>query len=203
MAILTAILMSGYPETSTRITLANNTHSLALLVREAQIRGSAIDSGNITLNSESPIGGYGVFIQLSTPNKLILFKDVIDSNVPKPYGLSIGNGLYENGNPIDETKSITTLSKSFTIYKLCVGNGFPFTCNSANTPVINSLTISFTRPDPEPHIYINNNSGVNYSAACIELRSPYAPRSGHIRSVQVFNSGMIRTQIGKCDNSSS
>jgi hypothetical protein len=88
-----------------------------------------------------------------------------------------------------------------------VGTSFPFTCTTDNVPPITSLIISFTRPNPQPNIYINNSTSTNFSAACIELRSPRAPRpgdtvpTGHIRSVQVYNSGMIRTATNKCDNS--
>jgi hypothetical protein len=84
-----------------------------------------------------------------------------------------------------------------------VGTGFPFTCNDANSPSISSLTISFMRPIPMPAIYINGSKSTNYQGACIELRSPRAPLSGHVRSVQVFGSGMIKTDVAKCDNSSS
>lgn len=191
--VLTTVLLYRYPETSVRLTLANATHTTALLLREAQVRGSAIDSVN------SSVGGYGVYISLSSPSQLVLFGDLVDGTVPKPYGVAIGDGFFQT-TPIDETKTITTLPSRYVISKLCVGSGFPFTCNSANTPAITSLTVSFIRPSPLPFIYVNN-TGTTNSAACIELRSPEAPLSGHIRSVQVFNSGMINTSIGKCDNS--
>lgn len=191
---LTTVLLWQYPETAVRLTLANMTHTVSLLVREAQVRGSAIDSMN------SSLGGYGTYFQQSTPNQLVLFGDTVDSNVPMPYNIPIGNGLYESGSPIDETKTTTTLSTGYAISKLCVGTGFPFTCNESNNPTISSLTISFTRPDPMPSIYVNGDKVTNYPAACIEIRSPRAPLSGHIRSVQVFNSGMIKTTVTKCDN---
>lgn len=193
--MLTTVLLSSYPETTVRLTLANLTHTTSLLIREAQVRGSAIDSAN------SSLGGYGVHISLASPNQLILFGDTVDPSVPKPYGVAIGNGRYESGSPVNEAKTITTLPSRYAISKLCAGIGFPFSCNDANNPAITSLTISFTRPDPMPTIYVNNASSTTASAACIELRSPQAPLSGHIRSVQVFSSGMIRTQIGTCDNS--
>lgn len=190
---LTTILFSRYPETAVRLTLANVSHTTSLLVREAQVRGSAIDSVN------SSLGGYGVYVDLATPNKLTLFGDTVDPSVPKPFGITIGNGIFEQ-TPIDETKTITTLPDRYVISKLCVGVGFPFTCNASNTPSISSLTVSFTRPNPAPDIYINNATSTSYGAACIELLSPQAPLSGHIRNVQVFSSGMIRNDLGKCDS---
>jgi len=191
---LTVILLSRYPETAIRLTLANMSHTVSLLIREAQVRGSAIDSNN------SALGGYGVYAALASPQQLVLFGDTVDPGVPKPYGITIGNGLFESSSPVDETKTITTFPNRYVIKKLCVGTGFPFTCNGANTPVITSLTISFTRPNPIPNLYINNTPSTTSTAACIELHSPQAPLTGHIRNVQVFSSGMIRNDIGKCDN---
>lgn len=198
------ILLANYPETATRLTLANNNRSIALLIREAQIRGSAIDSGNteISIASESPLGGYGVYFDRDTAGSIILFGDTIDSLIPKPFGLAVGNGLYENGSPIDETKTITKLPRGYLISKLCLGTGSPlvFNCNNNNTPPINSITVSFTRPNPQPNIYINGGTpNTNFSVACIEVESPKAPLAGHIRSVEVLNSGMIRAQVTGCE----
>lgn len=194
--VLTVILLSRYPETATRLTLANASHTTSLLIREAQVRGSAIDSAN------SSLGGYGVYVNLAAPSNLVLFGDTVDPAIPKPYGITIGDGIYETGNPINETKTTTTLPEGYLISKLCVGTSFPFTCNDLNTPPITALTVSFTRPNPAPSIYVNNATTTNYTAACIELHSPQAPLSGHIRNVQVFSSGMIRTDVGACDNGS-
>lgn len=195
--LLFAIILWNYPETSRRLTLTNMTYTTSLLVREAQVRGSAIDSIN------SSVGGYGVYIDISSPRQLILFGDLITTGTEKPYGLEVGNGIYENGSQpgqVDEARTITTLSKGYSVSKLCVGTGFPFTCNSNNTPAINSLTVSFTRPFPLPSIYVNGSKIDSYSGACIELQSARAPQWGHVKSVQVFSSGIVRTEVGGCDN---
>jgi prepilin-type N-terminal cleavage/methylation domain-containing protein len=196
IAVLTVIFLGQYPQTAVRLTLVNVTHTTSLLLREAQVRGSAVDSLN------SSVGGYGVYFSLASTSQILLFGDLVDAAVAKPYGVAVGNGLFET-QPINETKSIAAFPSRFVISKLCVGSGFPFTCNSSNIPAITSLTISFTRPNPIPSIYVNNAAGGTYSGACIELRSPQAPNPGHIRNVQIFNSGLVTTGIGKCDNSSS
>ena len=193
IATLTVVFLSQYPETAVRLSLVNVTHTTSLLVREAQVRGSAIDSLN------SSVGGYGVYFSLASTSQILLFGDLVDGSVPKPYGITIGDGLFQT----NETTSVATFPNRYTISKLCVGTGFPFSCNSSSSPAITSLVVSFTRPNPAPSIYVNNSTANSYPAACIELRSPQAPNSGHIRNVQVYNSGMINTGIGKCDNSSS
>lgn len=198
IVIITSVVLVSYPEGSVKITLANLNNKIALLFREAQVRGSAIDSGNINQGAESPIGGYGIFMSLSAPNSVVLFADSIDTLEPKPYGLSVGNSLYQI-TPIDETYSTTIFPSGYVIAKLCVGSGYPYTCNTALTPALTSLTISFTRPSPQPTIYVNGNRSTVYSSACAELRSPRYPGTGHMRSVQIYGSGMIRTGLGPCD----
>jgi type II secretory pathway pseudopilin PulG len=191
--ILSSILLYRYPETTIRLNLVNVTHKVSLLLREAQVRGSAIDSIN------SSLGGYGLYAAIASPRQVILFGDTVDASVAKPYGISVGNGKYDI-TPIDETKTITTFPTGYVISKLCVGTSFPFSCNASSTPPITSLVVSFTRPNPAPMIYINNATTTNYTAGCIELRSPRAPNPGNIRTVQVYNSGLMYITVGKCDN---
>lgn len=191
--ILSSIIVANYPEAAKRLTLTSVTQNVSLLLREAQVRGSAIDSANSTL------GGYGIYAELANPDRIILFGDTVDLLMPRPYGISIGNGLFENGSPINETNTIVSFPEGFEISKICSGNGFPFTCNDNNTPAIDSLTISFTRPNPGPAININNVTGNTFLGACIELVSQNAPAAGHVRNVQVFVSGMIRNSLGPCD----
>lgn len=190
MLIMTAVLFSGYPETVKRLNLANFTSTLALSIHEAQVRGSAIDSAN------SSLGGYGIYINLSNPSKIILFGDIVNPNAPpSPYQITVGNGLYDGAS---ENKTITTLPTGYVVTKLCTGDGFPFvSCNTSG-----DMTISFTRPNPQPNIYINNViPSVPAPAGCIELHSPMSTTpntKGHVRSVQVYSSGIIRTVNTGC-----
>lgn len=189
MVIMSMALLYNYPDTSVRVTLINSVYSTALLIREAQVRGSAIDSMNSTL------GGYGVQIKIpaiDSISQIFLFGDTI-SGAKNSFGLPIGNGIYDL-SPIDETKSTTSLPNKYNFTKICVGQS-PAICTS--TPG-SYVTISFTRPSPLPNIYLNGSQLTNYSKACIELQSPRAPQTGHIRSVEVYNSGMIRTLLGGC-----
>jgi type II secretory pathway pseudopilin PulG len=189
MVMMSVLLLYNYPEAAIRITLINNVHALAILMREAQVRGSAIDSVN------SSIGGYGVNIYIPTginaTSQAILFGDTVSTK--STYGIDIGNGLYETA-PVDETKSIVSMPRGYSITKLCVGQS-PSVCTSAPSSYV---TISFTRPSPLPNIYLNGSQTVNYSRACVEMQSPRAPATGHIRSVEVFNSGMIRSNTTGC-----
>ena len=191
MMIMTGLLLSNYPESAVRMTLINSVQSTALLIREAQVRGSAVDSAN------SSVGGYGVYIKIADQSKVILFADSV--NGFNSSGLPIGDGLYQTppNGLIDETNSTTSLPPTYNITKFCVGQSPDTVCSTAPN---SSLTISFTRPSPQPDIYMNDSKTVNYSRACIEFHSPRAGGSiGHIRSVEVYNSGMIRTAISACN----
>lgn len=200
MVIMTAVLLGKYPEATMKITLANANSALVLLVHEAQQRGSSVDSMNNSL------GGYGIYFNRATPADVILFGDRINASTLNVQGLPIGNGLYDTG-PINEAKSSTHLQSKYSYEKLCVGsttaplsqapNGF--LCNATSSPVINTLTVSFSRPSQVAHIYINNSTTTDFASACIQLYSPKSPEAGHIRSLKVYHSGMVITARTSCD----
>ncbi len=200
MMTMTGVLLGKYPESTIKLTLANANNALALLIHEAQQRGSSVDSVNSTL------GGYGIFFDRATSTEVILFGDRIDLSIPNSQGLPIGNGLYDSG-PINEKKSTTRLQSNYSYKKLCVGtttaplskapNGF--LCDATSTPSIDTLTISFSRPSQVAHIYINNSTTTDFSSACIQLYSQKSPEIGHIRSLKVYHSGMVTTARTSCD----
>lgn len=191
--LMTGLLLFNYPESAIRMTLINSVQTTALLIREAQIRGSAIDSVN------SSLGGYGIYVKIAdagTPSVIKLFGDSVSNfGNSSSYGLPIGNGLYDL-SPIDETNSTTAFPKDYKITKICVGQAPNIICSIDTTT---SLTISFIRPSARPNIYLGRDISVNYSKACIEFKSPIPYSIGHIRSVEVYNSGMIRTAIAACN----
>ena len=65
IGLLTALLLVRYPDTAVRMTLVNHVQSTALLVREAQVRGSSIDT------NLGAFGGYGVSSKNSTPENAL------------------------------------------------------------------------------------------------------------------------------------
>lgn len=191
--ILTGILVARYPDSSMQLNLVNVSHSVALSVREAQIRGSAIDS----LNGQ--IAGYGLYFDLSTPStsgKMTLFADritaVVKNGIPKN-GIPVGDNVYSS-TPVDEASTVTNFPKGFIIKKACIGASFPYTC--AN---VTSLTITFARPNPQPLIFSNITGATPQSGACLEIWSPKAPAQGQIRSVKILGTGLISTTTDVCE----
>lgn len=207
MSVSTAMLLANYPDSTIRLTLLNNSHNFALLVREAQIRGSAVDSATTT------IGGYGILVDKATSSQAILFSDSVDNianDIRKnSAGLAIGDGVFDKVySPDDTQKDILTFKDKYIFKKLCVASTTaleyiatpsPFLCASVNTIPINTITISFTRPSQIAHIYVNNLKDNDYLGACIELYSPQSPKPGHVRSVQVLHSGVITTTTKPCN----
>lgn len=210
MSVSTVLLLANYPDSTVRLNLLNNAHSFALLVREAQLRGSAIDSASST------VSGYGIFINSATSSVAILFSDATDNSSGIPLkstsGFPIGDGLYDTAfSPKDSIKNTLQLKDTFTFKKLCVASSTAtgprigtssFLCTKVNatdiTP-IKTLTISFTRPSQVAHIYVNNATSSDFSKACIQLYSLKTPKAGHIRSVVVSHSGVITTTATACE----
>lgn len=203
MATIMGTVIINYPESSLRINLAILTHETALAVREAQLRGTAVDSQDLS------IGGYGVYFSLASSSQYAYFNDI--ATTPGPNGLPVGDGMYSTLSGADETISITDFPKRYAISKLCVGKGFPFSgpnggsCNNdlANSvPQIDTLTITFIRPNPRPTITINQDSSstiqTGLSGSCIEIVSPKGGGPGNVRSVQVYASGRIMTSDLGC-----
>ena len=208
MSVSTMLLLANYPDSTVRLTLLNNTHSFALLLREAQIRGSAVDSASTT------IGGYGVFInKVATPNQAILFSDSADNIsgivTTNSAGLAIGDGVYNTVySPDDTVKEILKFKDGYTFKKLCVATTTvteyisdpkPYLCDTIDGVQINTLAISFMRPSQVAHMYVNGITANDYTSACVELYSPKSPNLGHIRSVQILHSGVITTNAKTCD----
>ena len=191
MTIVLGIVYSGSPQSVMRLALSDNTYQGELFIREAQLQGSAINSVSGTY------GGAGVFFNLATSTHILKFKDRVIVNPTR--AINIGDGLYTT-TPIDEKESVLTTTNRNTISTLCVATSSAdkLYCNNANTPPINTLTISFIRPKQEAHIYVNNSTSTEYATACIQFDSFRSPEKGFVKSITVYKSGLITKKFGTC-----
>lgn len=194
MSVIMGITLSGGPQTIMRLSLADNAYKTELLIREVQLQGSAINSVN------NIYGGTGIFFSRSTPDQIIKFKDRVDPTIIRAIG--IGNGKYDVV-PINEQESVITITNNHRVGKLCVALGLnSLSCNADNlhsVPVINTLTISFIRPKQIAHIYVNGDTSIDYSSACMQFDSMRSPLPGYVKSVFVYKSGMITKNQGTCN----
>jgi hypothetical protein len=190
MAVILGITLSGGPQALMRLSLADSTYAVELMIREAQLQGSAVNS------LDGMYGGAGVFFDRSLQTQVIKFKDRVDPAIIRSIG--VGNGLYDIA-PISELETLYQITNNHRISKLCVTTGVgAFLCNENNDPVINTLSISFTRPSQNANIYINGGSATNYSSACIQVDSIRSPLPGYVRSIVIYKSGMITKRAGTC-----
>ena len=154
----------------------------------------------ITINGSNPvtIPLGSVYVDMgATAND-----ETSSSDIRNSAGFSVGDGIFDNSSLTgDQEKNVLQLKDGFSFEKLCIAEGVGgFSCNTTlgGVPITN-ITISFIRPSHNAHIYINNNVTKKYSSACIELNSLKAPTIGHVRSVQVFESGVITTKAVACN----
>jgi type II secretory pathway pseudopilin PulG len=194
MTIILGITLSGSPAAIMKLSLADNTYRTELMIREAQLQGSAVNSLNGT------VGGVGVFFDRATSTTVLKFKDRVDTTIERAIG--IGNGFYDS-TPIDEKDSTFLLTNRHRIGKLCVATSTVSTtsimCNEENTPPVNTLTISFERPRQDAHIYVNGaTSTTEYTFACIQFDSQKSPTPGFVKSILVYQSGMILKKSQPC-----
>lgn len=190
MTMILGITLSGGPTAIMRLSLSDNVYATELILREAQLQGSAVSSLNDTF------GGAGVIFDLASPTIVTKFRDRVDPAIP--HAIGIGDGLYQT-SPVSEFDSFKKITGNHKITNVCVTQTVPpFVCNAANTPSIDTLTISFTRPKQGANIYVNSSTAINYSAACIQVDSLRAPAQGFVRSIIVYRSGMILKKIGTC-----
>jgi prepilin-type N-terminal cleavage/methylation domain-containing protein len=198
MLLMTGALLGRYPETTMKLNVSNTVHGLAQMAREAQIRGSAVDSVS------GLIGGYGIYLSLANNKTALLYSDNIDAvaSAGKPYGLGVGNGVYISGAPDNDLiKKTISVQQGYSFKRLCILSPVTmlYVCNADFSPAITSLDVSFSRPSTTAHIYINGDKSVEYSAACIEVHSPRSPLPGHVKSVQFYHSGMMTTNLNTCN----
>lgn len=194
MAAILGITMSGGPQSISRISLADNTYQVELLLREAQLQGSSINSLNNTF------GGAGLYFNLATSTKTLKFRDRAIVSTDPSKAISVGDGLYSD-SPIDEKDSFLITTNQNVIGKLCVATTSPsvFFCNTLNTPDIKTLTVSFSRPKQTAHIYINNSTSTDFAAACIQFDARRSPEHGYVKSLYVYKSGMITKKAKICE----
>ncbi|MEN9552204.1 MAG: hypothetical protein RI935_581 [Candidatus Parcubacteria bacterium] len=196
MAIMTIVLgitLLERPQATLRLALRDTVSSSELLFRTAQLEGSAVK------NLNDSIGGAGVFLNRSTPNSLLMFKDRVATNIVAALG--IGNGLYDS-TPTDEKKEILTFLRGNKFTQLCVSTtSINLSCNSEElhlVPIVQTVTVSFNRPSPTANIYVNNSTAIKYSTLCVQFETLRAPGDGHVQSLFVSRSGIMIKRKGTC-----
>ncbi len=152
--IITAVAVFSNNAFNSSILLTDLGYEIALSVRQAQVYGITVKAPSSCISSGCPNGfssGYGVHFDIQNyPTQYILFED----EGPNP------NHKYDLGEALDTY----SLGRGYTLKKLCVlSNG---TYHSVNT-----LDVSFVRPEPEAWVSSNTDSP-NLTEADVYIQDP-------------------------------
>ena len=164
-ALMTALLVAKYGNFNQSILLNNLAYDIALNIRSAQsyglnVRGVASSGGNPS-EFKYPFGVRFI----NNNNNFILFAD-IDAD-----------GFYDTGETILSTVTIKSVAS---IDSLCVTN------NNSCSGTVNSLNITFKRPDPNAIIRGNSDSN-NMGMAEIVIKST----DGSKKKIVIRSNGQI------------
>jgi len=189
---VTTVVLASYPKFSSRIILDNVAYQVALSVRQAQTYGLSVKE----FGTGDIFPGYGIYFP-SPANDSKSFTVFADVNGDRKYNLT---GCGVGGS---ECLDKFTIQSSEVIYALC-GNLKNDGVSAFNTVAdvqgvsncgsINSLHISFTRPDPDATItaYLG---GVNYDDSYSDAEVVIAnPKGGDVRTVVIWSTGQISVE---------
>lgn len=191
MAIILGITFSGGPQSIMKLSLSDNAYQIELMLREAQLRGSAINS------VEDLFGGVGILFDRASSTQVLKFRDTVDPTIKRALG--VGNGLF-NASTTPEEEILFKTTNNHKIGKLCVATSTsPLMCNDDPLLTVHTLTVSFVRPKPIAHIYVNGTTSVDYTFACIQIDSYKSPEPGYVKSISVYKSGMITKATATCN----
>lgn len=198
--MISTISLSNYNKFGRTIDLENTAYAVALAVREAQVFGinrlsdSLTGTGDIDLDTDISVGDpipYGVYFNISVGSPVsgtgrqgfINFVDVVNSNQVTESRLFNDNGATGNCSANSSSECLTTAAfgGNTYIYDLCAGP------DETNCTPVETLHISFKRPDPDAEI--NVSSGDTRSYARITLGS--TSDSQLFKSVAIGAAGQI------------
>jgi len=189
--VVTTVILASYPKFSSRIILEDVAQQVALSVRQAQTYGLSVKefgAGNI-------FPGYGIYFpSLANDNKsFTIFADI---NGDKKYNLT-GCGIVGS-----ECLDKFTIQSGERIYALCVNlkndgiaafSTIDDLAGVNNCVSINSLHISFTRPNPDATItaYLG---GANYDSSYSDAEIVVASPRGEVKTIVVWLTGQISVE---------
>jgi len=166
--IVTVIVFVNFPSFSSRISLENLAHEVALAVRQAQVFG--ISSREFGAGS-GIFPSHGAHFSSIENTKFFLY---VDTNNNKKY-----DGVLE------EVEKYTIRRQNY-VSQIC-----GFTTSASSCTLLDTVDITFTRPNPEPTIL--GRVGVsesNYSYTTMTIASP----SGATQVVTIWSNGQISIQ---------
>ncbi len=170
LVVVSAIVLVNNGKFGGQVLLDNLAYDIALSVRQAQTYGiSTLRHGEDTFSA-----AYGIHMQRSASSQYVTFADVVV------------NGVYDPN--LNELVSTTALQSGYFISSICAPAG----ADIASCTGLDSVDITFKRPDPDAWISTNGiscNADPSTCAASVRIVIQ-SPRGDH-SSVIVSANGQI------------
>ncbi len=193
-ALISSILLANYPDSATKVELANAVSDMQGVARDSQLKAGGIETSGDTA------AGYGLYFDAASTTKFVQFKDMQIGSSTDLSGSLIGDSIF---NAATEISKIVKIPEGFYLRNICVGDGTarPFatsSCSRTNS-ALGTVTVSYARSTTQPIIYINNATSTRYAATCIEFASKNSIAVGKVRNMIISQSGFSTTALGACD----
>ncbi len=193
-ALITSVLLANYPDSATKVELANAVSDIQGIARDSQLKAGGIETAGDTA------AGYGLYFDAASTTKFVQFKDLQIGSSTDLSGGAIGDNVFDAAT---EVSKIVTIPSGFYLRNICVGDGTarPFATSSCSRtqPTLGTVTVSYARLMTQPIIYINNATSTHYAAVCVEFASVNSIAAGKVRNMIISQSGFSTTALGACD----
>jgi prepilin-type N-terminal cleavage/methylation domain-containing protein len=182
IVLVTGIVMVRYSSFNSSVLLTGQAYITAFDLREAQSLAISVRGNGREFRED-----YGIYINMATQEKYILFQDDNDNGDYFPARYDAGE---EVGNPY-------TLDPRFTIQNICAENSAGRTCYADDPdttgevvdPSLSTLAITFKRPDFDAAFYTPAKSNIQSVDIII------APHDGELeKKVVVYATGQISVE---------
>lgn len=192
LLIITMVAVTGQSTFNQSILLNDTSYTVALSAREAQSLGlssrkfAGVQNGGygIHFTNASPTKSYTVFADINAIASQPSWCPIIATSTPEQKS---GNCLYDGAG---ETFQTFDLTRGFTISDFCGKYGATLTCASSGSTPIQSLDITYLRPNTVAIITGITGTGtkVQFSCAQIYIKSP---TSGTTQTIRMSGLGEI------------
>ncbi|MBU6214577.1 type II secretion system GspH family protein [Patescibacteria group bacterium] len=189
IGIITVIAMVNQGTFNKTLILANTAYDVALTIRSAE--GFGISS---RFASSNPNVAFGLHFVRGNGNTstFFIFADTAGGQSCNAGSLPTcrpGDGAYTDG--ADVRYQTYTLGNNITIDKFCDTDS-----GQCSTDAVNTLDISFARPNMVTTVVVNGDTSHKDTSACLRLTAP----QGNSRYIKVSASGLINVNYTAPNN---
>ncbi|MDB5237436.1 MAG: putative Type pilus pilin [Parcubacteria group bacterium] len=191
LMIITAVAITGQSAFNQTTLLNDTSYTVALSAREAQSLGLSSRKFAGVQN-----GGYGLHFNSGTPTKYTVFADIaaiaaqpglcpiVATTTPEA---KAGNCLYDGAG---ETFQTYDLTRGFTISDFCGKNSSGLVCASSAASAIQSLDVTYLRPNTIAIITGITSTGTQIQFSCAQI-SIKSPTNGTIQTIRMSQQGEV------------